>query len=49
VGKHDNHDAKVKDDGQVPKDIVIPPRPRDEGGRHRKDDDDERDKEQDTP
>jgi hypothetical protein len=38
VGKHDDHEATTTGDGQVPKGTVIPLAPRDEGGKHGKDD-----------
>jgi hypothetical protein len=48
VGKHDDHEKKTTGDGQVPKDTVISPAPRDDGGKHRKDDDeDKHDEDQD--
>jgi hypothetical protein len=47
VGKHDDHETKTTGDGQVPKSTVIPPTPRDDGGKHRKDGGDEHDKDQD--
>jgi hypothetical protein len=47
MGKHDDHQTKTIGDTQVPKDIPIPPPPRDEGGKHRKDGEDEQDKGQD--
>lgn len=43
VGRHDDHEAKTTGDGQVAKGTVIPPAPRDDGGRHGKDDGDSRD------
>jgi hypothetical protein len=47
VGKHDDHEKKTTGDGQVPKGTVIPPAPRDDGGKHRKDGGDKHDKDQD--
>jgi hypothetical protein len=47
VGKHDDHEAKTTGDGQVPKGTVIPPAPRDEGGKHGKDDENKHDKDED--
>jgi hypothetical protein len=47
VGRHDDHEARTTGDGQVPKDTVILPVPRDDRGRHSKDDEDKRDKDQD--
>jgi hypothetical protein len=47
VGKHDDHESKTTGDGQVPKSTVIPPAPRDEGGKHGKDGGDKHDKDED--
>jgi hypothetical protein len=47
VGKNDDHEAKTTGDGQVPKGTVIPPAPRDEGGKHGKDDGDNAEEDQD--
>jgi hypothetical protein len=47
VGKHDDHEAKTTGDGQVPKGTVIPPAPRDEGGKHEKDDGNNSEEDQD--
>jgi hypothetical protein len=47
VGKHDDHEAKTAGDGQVPKGTVIPPAPRDEGGKHGKYDGDNSEEDQD--
>ncbi|MGH3772293.1 MAG: hypothetical protein ACRDRW_13005 [Pseudonocardiaceae bacterium] len=46
MGKHDDHEAKTTGDGQVPKGTVIPPAPRDEGGKHGKDGGDRHDKDE---
>ena len=47
MGRHDDHQEKTTADGQVPKSTVIPSAPRDEGGKHRKEGEDRRDKDQD--
>ncbi|HWR47019.1 MAG TPA: hypothetical protein VN327_05300 [Pseudonocardiaceae bacterium] len=44
MGEHDDHEAKTTGDGQVSKDTVIPPAPRDEGGKHGRDGGDRHDK-----
>ena len=44
MGEHDDHEAKTTGDGQVSKDTVIPPAPRDEGGKHGRDCGDRHDK-----